>query len=159
MIASNSPDAWWRLICRRLKSSSVHRELLHGGVHDAPVRQHLPQPPLHRAPVNLHLSLRLDLLSVETLFDAGGLGAQRGGERVGEAVGGVRGEHDRPQSGRGAPPRRRGGDAGLAHAALARIEDDPGRLHERLRLPPERWHHADRFRAVLYPAPLTAVRE
>jgi len=51
------------------------------------------------------------------------------------------------------------GDAGLADAALACVEDDSGGPHERLRLPLGLRREADRFMAVLYPGPLTEVRE
>ena len=52
-------------------------------------------------------------------------------ERVGEAVGRVGGEHQRPQARRGAAPRRARGDRGLADAALAGVEDRARRSSER----------------------------
>ena len=111
-----------------------HRQLLRGDVHHATVGDHLSQPLLHRAPVDLHLALRLNLLAPQALADGSRLGPQRHIERIGEAVRRVRREDDGSQAGGRTAAGRGGGDAGLADAALARVKDHSGRLHERLRL-------------------------
>ena len=129
MITSNSPESWWRLICSRLKSSSMpgrDGQLLGGDVHHAAVGEQLAQPALDRAPVGLHLALRLDLLAPQAVAERGRVGAQVGLERVGQAVRGVGREDDRAQAGGGAAAGGGGGDAGLADASLARVEDGSG---------------------------------
>src|SRR5919197_13391 len=92
----------------------------------ASLREQLAEPVLHRLPVALHLLLRLHLLAEQPRPYLGGLRAQLGLERVGQAVRGIGGEHDRAHPSGGAAPRRGRGHAGLAHAALARVEDRPG---------------------------------
>ena len=136
-----------------------HRQLLRGDVHHATVGDHLSQPLLHGAPVDLHLALRLNLLAPQALADGSRLGPQRHIERIGEAVRRVRREDDGSQAGGRTAAGRGGGDAGLADAALARVKDDSGRLHERLRLSAGRGSEAEPFRPVLYPARLTEVRD
>ena len=109
--------------------------------------------------MDLHLALRLDLLAPQALADGSRLGPQRHIERIGEAVRRVRREDDGSQAGGRTAAGRGGGDAGLADAALARVKDDSGRLHERLRLSAGRGSEAEPFRPILYPARLTEVRD
>ena len=78
--ASNSPEPWWRLICSRLKSSSMPG----GTVSSSAAMSITPrsassraEPALDRAPVGLHLALRLDLLAPEPLADRGRVGPER----------------------------------------------------------------------------------
>ena len=110
---SNSPESWWRLICRRLNSSSMpgrHGQLLGGDVHHPAVGEQRAEPALDRAPVGLHLALGLHLLAPEQVADRGRVGPELGLERVGEAVGRVGREDDRAQARRrrsGARWRRR----------------------------------------------------
>ena len=128
-ITSNSPEAWWRLIWSRLKSSSMP-----GGTVSSSAAMSItprsesscPEPALDRAPVVLHLALGLDLLAPEPVCERRRVGAELGLERVGEAVCRVRREHHGAQAGGGAAARGRGGDAGLADAALAGVEDRSG---------------------------------
>ena len=100
-------------------------QLLGGDVHHPAVGEQRAEPALDRAPVRLHLALRLHLLAPEPLADRGRVGPERGLERVGEAVRRVGGDDDRAQPGGGAAAGGRGGDAGLADAALAGVEDGP----------------------------------
>ena len=74
---SNSPDSWWRLICRRLNSSSMpgrHAELLGGDVHHPAVGEQGAEPALDGRPVRLHLALGLHLLAPEAVADRTGSG-------------------------------------------------------------------------------------
>jgi hypothetical protein len=105
-------------------------QLLSRDAVDAALRQEVAQPCLDALPVALHLLLGLDLLAEQVAGDLHRLGAELRLERVGQTVRRVRREHHRAQPGRRAAARARGGDARLADAALARVEDGPWR-HER----------------------------
>ena len=97
---SNSPDSWWRLIWSRLNSSSMP------AAPSAPRprcpsprgRRAAAEPALHRAPVRLHLALGLDLLAPEPVGDRGRIGPELVLERIGQAVGRIGGQDDRPQA-------------------------------------------------------------
>ena len=104
-------------------------QLLGADLLDPAARQELRHPVLNRGPVGLHLELGPHLLPPEMGAGRGRLRPQLDLERVGEAVRRVGRDHHRAQSGPRAPPRGCGGDAGLAYAALARVEDRPGRGH------------------------------
>ena len=99
----------------------------------AALGEHLAHPVLNRLPVALHLLLGLDLLAPEVVPAGRRRASELRLERVGEAVGRVRGQNHGPQAGRRAAARGRGRDAGLAHAPLARVQDRP-RRHGRHRI-------------------------
>ena len=113
MTASKSPLSWWRLICSRLKSSSMP-----GGTVSSSARicsmprsaSSFVSQSCDRRPVRLHLALGPHLLAPEPVAGRRRLGPEVDLERVGEAVGGIGRQHDRPQAGgahSGARSRRR----------------------------------------------------
>jgi len=81
---------------------------------------------LDRLPVAGDVVVDVRLLPVEVWSDPGRLRPERDVVGVGQAVGDVRREHDRAEAPVGAQQRGRRGDARLAHAALAGVEEDPG---------------------------------
>jgi hypothetical protein len=103
------------------------RQLLRRDAVDPALDEHRAEPVLDRRPVPLELLLRLDLLRVEPASDCGRLAPHLGLQRLGERVRGIGGEDEGARAGGGAAPRGGGRDRGLPHAALARVEDRPGR--------------------------------
>ena len=87
--------------------------------------EHRQQVALDLGPRLLEAQLGVDLLHEEPVGDLRGLRAHRRAERVGERVGGVGGEHERPEPGGGREGGGAGGHRGLADPALAREEQDP----------------------------------
>ena len=110
-------------------------QLLGGDPVDAALHQHAAEPLLHARPVALELVLGLDLLGEQAAADVRRLAADGRLERLGERVGGIRGEHDRARALRGAAPGGRRGDRRLPDSALARVEDGPGRHKPRQHYP------------------------
>jgi hypothetical protein len=110
-----------------LVAAGRHGQLLGGDAVHAALHQHAPEPVLHGRPVALELLLRLDLLREQPAAHVGRLAADRGAERLGERARGVGREHDRARAVSRAAAGRRGRHRRLADAALARVEDRPGR--------------------------------
>ena len=102
-------------------------ELLGGDAVEAALEEQLAEPLLHAGPVALHLVLGVDLLAPQALAGRARLGPQRGAQRLRQAVRRVGRDHQRAQAGGGTRARRGGGDRRLPDAALARVEDRPGR--------------------------------
>ncbi len=100
-----------------------HGQLLGGDAHHAAVGEQPGEPVLDGGPVRLHLALRLDLLRPEQVVDLGRVGAEGRLEGVGEAVRRVGRKDDRSQPGRRTTAGGGSGDAGLADAPLARVEN------------------------------------
>ena len=154
---SNSPSSWWRLIQSSENSSSMpgrHGQLLGRDAVDAALGEQVAEPALHAVPVALHLLLGLHLLAEEVRADVGRLGAERRLERVGQAVGGVGGEHDGAQARGGAAARCGGRHARLADSALARVEDGAGRHQPPHSSPTRRGRFSTSIsRAVSVPSP------
>jgi hypothetical protein len=96
-------------------------------------REQLRDVVLDRPPVAGDVVVDVRLLTVEVRCDLRRLGAEGRVERVGEAVGDVGREDDRPEPAISAQERGRGGDARLPDAALAGVEEDAGhRLLDRM---------------------------
>ena len=123
---SNSPSSWWRLIQSSENSSSMP-----GGTVSSSAEMRSTPRSASRSPSQPCTPSQWRSISSwawtswpnRFVADLGGLAAERGLERVGQAVRGVGGEHDRAQAGGGAAAGRGGRDARLADAALARVED------------------------------------
>ena len=114
---SNSSSSWWRLIRRSENSSSMPGGTVSSSAEMRSTPRCASRSPSHSCtpvPVALHLLLGLHLLAEQVVRHRRGLAAQRAFERVGQAVRGVGGQHDRAQPGGGAAPRARRGHAGLA---------------------------------------------
>ena len=124
---SNEPSSAWRRRSVRLNTSSIPGSAMisSAATGSAPAQdRNSRRELLDLAPVLLEALLRVDLLAEQLRRDLGQLGADLALERVGEAVRGVGGHHERPRALLRDAERRRGGDGRLADAALAGEHDD-----------------------------------
>ena len=127
---SNSPSSWWRLIWSSEKSSSMPGGTVSSSAEmRSTPRSSSSEPSQPWTDSQWRSISSWAWTSCPNRFGARlrGLGAELGLERVRQAVRRVGGQHDRAQARRRAAAGGGGGDARLADAALARVEDRPGR--------------------------------
>ena len=135
------PSSWWRLICSRLKSSSMP-----GGTVSSSAAMSITPRSASSAPSQRWTAPQLASISRSACTS---WPQSRSPTGVGSGPSAVSSESerlcagsvetiDRAQPGGGAAARGGGGDAGLADAALAGVEDGPRGGSRRVRRHPER---------------------